>query len=197
MTLHFLVNRQGSCSSAVIMIPAPTGTENRHCFTHVRITYMAKNTITITLATVLNVTVSFSLSFRASLSIGLHKKICIAASTTPPVNRGICALIVTNLTMNMKSERSAVEDTKHTADELRWNPPLNFLISMNGMTIRIPSITMLTAHPMIITRQSGSKLNRKLYAAYSYSSLSSSEMAPVFRSHFEIAIDAFLIILPD
>ena len=64
--------------------------------------------------------------------------------------------------MNMKSERSAVEDTKHTADELRWNPPLNFLISMNGMIIRIPSITILTAHPMIITRQSGSKLNRKL-----------------------------------
>ena len=63
--------------------------------------------------------------------------------------------------------------------------------------LKIPSITMLTAHPMIITRQSGSKLNRKLYAAYSYSSLSSSEMAPVFRSHFEIAIDAFLIILPD
>lgn len=144
------------------MIPAPTGTENRHCFTHVRITYMAKNTITIILATVLNVTVSFSLSFRASLSIGLHKKICIAAITTPPVKKGICALIVTNLTMNMKSERSAVEDTKHTADELRWNPPLNFLISMNGMIIRIPSITILTAHPMIITRQSGSKLNRKL-----------------------------------
>ena len=70
-------------------------------------------------ATVLNTENSFSLSFLASLSMRLQRKIWSVEATTKQVNIMTLTLVVTTLIKSKKNERSSVEETRHTVEDLR------------------------------------------------------------------------------
>ena len=67
-----MVKKQGTCSKAVRRIPAPTGMEKHNCPRSRRTIYKARNFVDMILAIFLKARRSFSLSFLASLSMGLQ-----------------------------------------------------------------------------------------------------------------------------
>lgn len=158
----FLVKKQGTCSKAVRIIPVPTGTEKCGCPRSRSTIYTVRNSTDITLAVILKAKRSFSLSFLASLSMGLQRKIWSVEATTKQVNKIVWCLATTNRIMNKKAESSSVDERRQIPGDFKWNPPLNFLISMKGRIISRPSITIPVMQPRITIRQRGNKLNKKL-----------------------------------
>lgn len=190
----FPAKKQGNCSRAVRMIPVPMGAENLRSPKDCKMMYKTRNSREMALAVFLNADRSFSLSFLASVSTGLQKKTCTVDTVTRAVNRTMYCSAATALITSRRAESRKVEKTKQSPEDFKWKPPLNFRISMKGKIISIPSINNPMMQPRTATRQRGIRLNKKLYAAYSYNSLSCCEMAPERRSHFTIPDDMVLII---
>lgn len=105
---RFMVKKQGTCSKAVSIIPAPTGAAHQIWPKSSRIIYRIRNNMDIVRATVLNTENSFSLSFLASLSMGLQRKIWIEDAMTKQVNIMTLTLVVTTLIKNKKMREAAL-----------------------------------------------------------------------------------------
>ena len=81
--------------------------------------YKIRNIADIVLATFLNAENSLSLSFLASLSIGLQRKILIEEAITKQVNIIMLSLVVTVFIMSKNNERSRVDETRHIVEDFR------------------------------------------------------------------------------
>ena len=142
-----------------------------------------------------NTVCSFSVSWRTSESIGLAMNNWVLARNTERwKNIEVVPVLRIYRIPSRKTVSKVTEIKKHTLGDLRWNPPLYLRISIKGSIKKMPSTIIPNELPRMITIPTGIKLNSRLYVAYLYSSCSSGEMAPAWRSHFAIPADNLSII---